>query len=72
MLRKLFFTGVLIFVVPGSPSQIVIAILAGLAWLVFCTQARAVLETWPSFIQSLHSVALDSRGVELSFGCAMT
>ena len=35
--RKLFFTGLLIFIAPGSPSQMVIAILAGLAWLVVAT-----------------------------------
>ena len=31
------FTGALIFIVPGSPSQVVIAVLMGLVWLVLTT-----------------------------------
>ena len=34
MVKKAFFTGLLIFVVPGSPSQIVIAMLAALFYIV--------------------------------------
>ena len=44
MLRKLFFTGLLIFVAPGSPSQIVIAMLVTL----FLTYLSAFLEPYIS------------------------
>ncbi len=33
----MFFTGVLIFLAPDSPSQIVISVLVSLFWLIFCS-----------------------------------